>query len=84
MPQKGWGTHHGIKNYRGWDKILMITPVSSQKSPTPNISGTSVKDFHLAQHTTENQVTENSKTVICFSKVIHLLVNRLCNPSRGG
>ena len=31
-----------VLGYQRWDKILMITLVSSQKSPTPNISAASV------------------------------------------
>ena len=31
-----------VLGYQGWDKILMIILVSSQKSPTPNISAASV------------------------------------------
>jgi hypothetical protein len=30
-----------VLGYQGWDEILMITLVSSKKSPTPNISATS-------------------------------------------
>ena len=28
--------------YQGWDEILMITLISKQKTPTPNISAPSV------------------------------------------
>ena len=31
-----------VLGYQGWDKSLMITMISSQKSPTPNISAASV------------------------------------------
>ena len=31
-----------VLGYQGWDEILMITLISSQKSPTPNISAPSV------------------------------------------
>ena len=31
-----------VRGYQGWDEILMITLVSSQKSPTPSISAASV------------------------------------------
>ena len=30
-----------VLGYQGWDKILMITLISSKKSPTPNISAAS-------------------------------------------
>ena len=33
-----------VLGYQGWDEILMIILVSSQKSPTPNISAASVCD----------------------------------------
>ena len=40
-----------VLGYQGWDEILMITLISSQKSPTPNISAPSVVkgDFHLIE-----------------------------------
>ena len=37
-----------VLGYQGWDEILMIILVSSQKSPTPNISAASVQ-FEINQ-----------------------------------
>ena len=38
--------HENQSKVLGWDEILMITLVSSQKSPTSNISADSVHQFH--------------------------------------
>ena len=40
-----WKSVKGIFRYQGWDEILMIILVSSQKSPTPNISAVSVHNL---------------------------------------
>ena len=38
-----------VRRYQGWDKILMITLISSQKSPTPNYSAASVTIVNISK-----------------------------------
>ena len=39
-PHENWSK---VLGYQGWDEILMITLISSQKSPTSNISAPTVR-----------------------------------------
>ena len=69
-----------VLGYQGWDKILMIILVSSQKSPTPNISAASVTKNVLSDKEAYNRrgrglliLKDNLKKWVakCVSSYLH-------------